>query len=191
MTESLEDKSEIATLMSGWLHRDLSQWDALAALFHPEATIEITWFRGPAADFVRRSKAMGASALTTRHFIGMPQLTFSGTKALAETPAIIVIQNHALGLGATTHSRFLDRVEQRDGGWRILERHCSYDISTIDFPRGPVVLDRQKLDRHPFEYAPLAYLLESGGFPVDGKFPTRGSTLETTLKNHARNWLTA
>ncbi|WP_213769246.1 nuclear transport factor 2 family protein [Caballeronia sp. dw_19] len=189
MIDRLEDEIEIATVMSGWLRRDLAQWDALARLFHPHATIEITWFRGTATEFVEGSRKTGASDLVSRHLIGTPQLQFNGTKALAETPAIIGVQNCKLGLGATTHARFLDRVEKRDNCWRIAERHCSYDISTFDFPRGPVEIDIDRLDRHRPEYAPLGYLLDTAGFPVEGPFPTRGSDLETKVREDAGDWL--
>jgi hypothetical protein len=132
---------------------------------------------------------MESGSLTSRHLIGAPYLRFNGARALAETPAIIVLQNHKLGLGATTHSRFLDRVERRERRWRIVERRCSYDISTFDFPRGPAEIELDKLDRHPLPYAPLAYLLESAGFPVRGVFPTRGSELEKNIRSDAGEWL--
>src|SRR5438309_10016156 len=37
--------------MTGWIHRDLGEWDQLRSLFHPDATIDITWFTGKAGDF--------------------------------------------------------------------------------------------------------------------------------------------
>ena len=48
----LEDRLSIADLMTGWIHRDLGEWDQLRSLFHPDATIDITWFTGKAGDFV-------------------------------------------------------------------------------------------------------------------------------------------
>ena len=42
----LKDRQSIADLMTGWIHRDLAEWDQLRELFHPDGTIEISWFEG-------------------------------------------------------------------------------------------------------------------------------------------------
>ncbi|MHA6761396.1 nuclear transport factor 2 family protein [Streptacidiphilus sp. PAMC 29251] len=55
MDARLEDCAAIADLMTAWIHRDLSEWDQLRGLFHPGATVEITWFDGLATDFVAGS----------------------------------------------------------------------------------------------------------------------------------------
>jgi hypothetical protein len=57
----LEDRLSIADLITGWIHRDLAEWDQLRNLFHPDATIDITWFSGKASDFVDGSMKMSAS----------------------------------------------------------------------------------------------------------------------------------
>jgi SnoaL-like domain len=56
MDVRLEDRAEIADLMSGWIHRDLGEWDELRNLFHDDATIEITWFDGTAGEFPLRGE---------------------------------------------------------------------------------------------------------------------------------------
>jgi hypothetical protein len=50
----VEDRLAIADLMTGWIHRDLAQWDQLRELSHPEGTIEVTWFEGLFTEFCRR-----------------------------------------------------------------------------------------------------------------------------------------
>jgi hypothetical protein len=37
--------------------------------------------------------------------------------------------------------------------------------------------------------APLAYLLEKSGFPVNRVYPTKGSNLEKTIKTKGQKWL--
>ena len=59
MQTNLQDRMDIADLMTGWIHRDLAQWDDLRTLFHPDGEIEITWFEGKASDFVDASMRMG------------------------------------------------------------------------------------------------------------------------------------
>ena len=189
MHARLEDRAAIADLMTGWIHRDLSEWDLLRDLFHPGATIAITWFDGPATDFVAGSARMGASDLRTKHVIAGPSITFNGDRALVETNAMIIAENTALELGCTAHNRFLDRVEKRDGVWRISHRDSSYDLSYFNFLTKAPEIDEEAVRRFPREYAALAYLLESSGFPIVREFPTRDSALEAEIKAAGTAWL--
>jgi hypothetical protein len=69
MQSYIADRLNIADLMTGWIHRDLGEWDSLRKLFHPDGIIEITWFEGKFTDFVDASVRMGASDLRTKHVI--------------------------------------------------------------------------------------------------------------------------
>ena len=189
MQTYLEDRLAIADLMTGWIHRDLEQWDALRALFHPDGVIEITWFEGLASEFVDASMRMGRSDLRTKHFIASPVVTFAGDKAIVETNAMIVGENVSLGLGCESHNRFYDRVEKRNGVWKIVNRKSIYDMGSFTFPRGVIEVEREVLERHPREYGPLAYLLEKSGFPVKRRFATKGSELEQAMKTAGEAWL--
>lgn len=191
MTTTLQDRQDIADLMTGWIRRDLGQWDRLRELFHPDGQIEITWFEGPAQEFVDASARMGVSDLQTKHLIAAPVVTFSadGARVISETNAIIVAENIDLRLGCNCHNRFIDRLEKRDGVWRIADRKSVYDFAFFTFPAGTVEIDQQELARHPREYGALAYLLEKSGFPVQRLFATRGSKLERDIKESAESWL--
>jgi hypothetical protein len=191
MQTVLEDRQSIADLMTGWIHRDLAQWDKLRELFHPDGTIEITWFEGLASDFVDGSMRMGKSDLRTKHFVSSPVVTFNGNKAIVETNAVVIGENVRLDLGVSAHARFYDRVEKRDGVWKIVMRQGIYDFGYFNFPQGVVEIDRELVKKHPREYAPLAYLLEKSGFPVKRVFATKGSELEKTMKANGQAWLAA
>lgn len=189
MQTYLEDRSQITDLITGWIHRDLGQWDELAKLAHPDGTIEITWFEGPFAEFVEGSKRMGKSDLRTKHLIGTPVVTFNGNKAIVETNAVIVGENVKLGLGCSVHNRFYDLAEKREGLWKLIKRQSIYDMGSFTFPQGLVDIDRDLVARYPREYAPLAYLLDKSGFPLNRLFATRGSELEESMRAEARAWL--
>jgi hypothetical protein len=189
MQSYIADRLNIADLMTGWIHRDLGEWDSLRNLFHPDGTIEITWFEGKFTDFVDASMRMGASDLRTKHVIASPVVKFDRNRAIAETNAIIVCENVLLEVGCSVHSRFYDLVEKRDGVWKIVKRHCLYDMGTFTFPRGIVGLDTVTIQRYPREYAPLAYILEKSGFPVTRVFATKGSDQEKAIKTSAQAWL--
>jgi hypothetical protein len=189
MQTDLVDRLAIADLMTGWIHRDLAQWDKLRELFHPDGTIEVTWFEGLASAFIDSSMRMGASDLRTKHFIASPVIEFNGTKAIVETNAIIVAQNMRLGLGCSSHNRFYDMVEKRDGNWKIVRRQSVYDMGSFTLPCGLVEIEPNLLERYPCEYAPLAYLLEKSGFPVKRVFATKDSELEKAMKAIGQAWL--
>ncbi|MFF0584360.1 nuclear transport factor 2 family protein [Streptomyces sp. NPDC003781] len=191
MTPTLQDRQDIANLMTGWIHRDLADWDGLRELFHPDGRIEVTWFEGPAGDFVDASARMGASDFRTKHLITAPVVTFSadGTRAVSETNAVIIGENVRLELGANGHNRFIDRIERREGVWRIVDRKSVYDFASFTFPAGLVEVDKAALAAYPREYGALAYLLDVSGFPVQRVFATKGSDLERTIKQSAHDWL--
>lgn len=191
MEATPQDRQDIADLMTGWIHRDLGEWERLRQLFHSDGRIEVTWFEGLASDFVDASARMGASDFRTKHLVMAPVVTFSadGTRAFARTNAVIIGENVKLALGCNAHSRFLDRIERRDGSWRILDRRCVYDFATFTFPGPPVEIDEAELANHPREFGALAYLLNASGFPVKRTFPTKGSAQEHDIKQSAHDWL--
>ena len=193
MSDQLNDRQQLNDLMNGWMHRDLGEWQQLRELFHPDGTIEITWFEGLAGDFVDGSMRMGASDLRTKHLIASPAVTFnaSGNKAILETNAIILAENVKLNIGCECHNRFYDLAEKRDGVWKLFHRQSVYDMGTFTFPLGPVEIDRRIAAKYPREYAALAYLLEQSGFPPGRVFATRGSDLEANMKAEGQRWLSA
>lgn len=193
MQHHIEDRLQITDLMTGWIHRDLGQWEALRQLFHPDSTIEVTWFEGLARDFIDGSMRMGSSDARTKHLIGTPVVSFNqdATKAIVETNAVIVGENVKLNIGCEGHNRFYDRVEKRDGIWKLLHRQSIYDMATFTFPMGLVEIDSAVVAKYPREYAALAYMLEKSGFPVKRVFATRGSRLEIEMKAAGLAWLQA
>jgi hypothetical protein len=108
------------------------------------------------------------------------------TKTIAETNSIVVADNAVLGVGCEGHARFYDRVEKRDGVWKIVDRQAIHDMGTFTFPTGFVELDKLAVQKYPREYAPLASLLEESGFPVNRVYPTKGRHLEKTIKARGR-----
>ena len=189
MSNTLQDRQDIADLMTGWIHRDLAEWDQLLELFHDDGTIEVTWFEGLFSEFVKGSQKMGNSGFSTKHVIGSPVITFNGDRAIVETNAIIIGENASLGLGCNGHNRFYDLVEKRDGVWRIVKRQSIYDMGNFTFPVGVVDIDQATVGKYPREYAALAYLLEKSGFPVKRVFATKFSQQEQEMKAKGKQWL--
>jgi hypothetical protein len=185
----LQDRLAIADLMTGWMHRDLAEWDQLRALFHADGVIEITWFEGKFSDFVDGSMRMNASDIRTKHLIAAPVVIFHNDKAVAEANAMIIAENTTLRVGCSVHCRFYDEIERRAGAWKIVKRQVVYDMGSFTFPFGIVDLDAETIQKYPSEYAALAYLLDKSGFPVRRVFATKGSVLEKTMKEAGQAWL--
>ena len=193
MQNQNNDRQQLNDLVNGWIHRDLGEWAQLRDLFHPDGTIEITWFEGLASDFVDGSMRMEASDLRTKHLITLPRITFNadGNKATLETNAVIIAENVKLNIGCECHNRFFDLAEKRDGVWKLFHRQSIYDMGTFTFPQGWVEIAQKDVVSYPREYAPLAYLLEKSGFPLGRVFATRGSELEAKMKAEGQRWLAA
>lgn len=193
MQNQNNDRQQLNDLVNGWIHRDLGEWAELRDLFHPDGTIEITWFEGLASDFVDGSMRMGASDLRTKHLITLPRITFNadGNKATLETNAVIIAENVKLNIGCECHNRFFDLAEKRDGVWKLFHRQSIYDMGTFTFPQGWVEIAQKDVVSYPREYAPLAYLLEKSGFPLGRVFATRSSELEAKMKAEGQRWLAA
>ena len=191
MQNQHHDRQQLNDLLNGWLHRDLAEWEQLRNLFHPDGTIEITWFEGLASDFVDGSMRKGASDLRTKHLIALPRVTFNafGNKAILETNAMIIAENVKLNIGCECHNRFYDLAEKRDGIWKLFHRQSIYDMGSFTFPQGPVEIEHDVLTQYPREYAPLAYLLAKSCFPLGRLFATRSSELEVEMKAAGQCWL--
>lgn len=187
---TLQDVADITALSNGWIYRDTARWDQLRGLFHADGIIEIGWFKGLFSDFVDASVQMHrAGAIQSKHLMALPLAEVRGDRAVAETNALLTGVNNALKLGFTCHTRFFDLIERRNGAWKIAKRNNIYDISFFSFPASPVAIDAETLTRWPWEYAPLAYVIEASGHVVASDHPTRGSVAEAALRQAGARWL--
>ncbi|MGW8665857.1 nuclear transport factor 2 family protein [Serratia ureilytica] len=188
--KTLQDTIDIAALTNGWIYRDTARWEELRGLFHTDGIIEIGWFKGLFSEFIEASIRMqGAAEIQSKHIMANPLIKIKGDRAVAETSAVLVGVNNRLKLGFTGYTRFFDLIERRNGVWKIYKRNNIYDMCFFSFPAGPIVIDQSKLARYPWEYAPLAYVIEASGHEVTLTHPTRGSEEEAKLYETGTNWL--
>ena len=187
--ERRDDYLEIADLVNRWLFRDTGRFEDLAGLFHPDAEIEVSWFKGAAADFIRASKERGAGGPGSKHLIGMPVVEFCGARAISETNVVIAIDRGPARLGCVQHGRFLDRVERRGGPWRLSKRVCVYDQGWLVGCGQPTEEERAIMAARPHLCAALAAALESLGASFGRELPVKGSALEQRLREEDLLWL--
>jgi SnoaL-like domain len=151
------DKYECAELIQSWgLYRDQGKWPELLATFVPEGQIAISWFSGSFAEFVDRCRKSFAAGQRSKHHIfpsvvrvgasgrsqhqpaktGVSALMSSRAmeRAVAETNIVIFVRQKIDGVlvDMTSHARFLDRLERRDGRWAIVERTAIYERDRLD-----------------------------------------------------------
>lgn len=194
-----DDKHEIAGLLIRWGHaRDSDDWETLAACFHDDATIHISWISAPATEFVARSRELAnrrKPGSHTKHLISGPWIRVNGDRAFSRCHVNLYIRAEIDGHEFDVQSwfRFFDLLERRDGVWRIARRTGVYEkdrIEPVD-PRG--VPDSLFADADFSAYPPaakyLCYLNRKSGRPPMADIVSVYSDEETALKETGENWL--
>jgi hypothetical protein len=192
----LQDQLAISVLMQTWaLARDTGDWDKLRATAHPGAAMTTTWFDGRFEDFVESCEASFSKGSRSQHFLGGTVAEIRGERAIAQTRMSINVRSQLDGIevDAVCTGRFFDRVERREGVWRLFRRSVIYEKDRIDpvDPGAKISLDPALLERFPVGYRHLAYLQTKNGAAVNPNLPTaRGEALEKLLRE-AKAWLAA
>jgi hypothetical protein len=189
---SLEDKYACAELIQAWgLYRDQHRWPELLSTFHPEGEIAVSWFRGPFKEFVEQCKRSGPS----KHLIFPALVRVAGERAVAETSIVILVRQGIEGLAVdmTARARFLDRLERREGAWRILERAAIYEQDRLD-PVEPstafgLVLKASTPAKYPEPYRYMALRLDAADRPLAEPVHYDGSAPTTELYTRYEAWL--
>lgn len=194
MNADLLERLAIGALAEDWaLARDTGDWEALRATAHAGASITTTWFDGSFDAFIGACQASWRKGSRSQHVLGGTAVRIRGERALAQTRMSIMVRSTLDGIevDAVCHGRFLDRVEKRQGNWRIAKRSVIYEKDRIDpvDPGAKLTLDAALLARFPEGYRHLAYLQTRNGAQVNPQLPTgRGEALDRLLQE-ANVWL--
>jgi len=178
---TLADKHACAELIQSWgLYRDQCRWPELLGTFHPDGEIAVSWFRGPFNQFVEHCKRGGPS----KHLISPSLVRVNGDRAVAETNIVILVRQviETIPVDMTSRARFLDRLERRQGAWKICERAAIYEQARLD-PVEPSdafarIMQAADAASYPEPYRYMAVRLAAAGRPLaepvhhDGSAPT-------------------
>jgi hypothetical protein len=132
------DQMQICDVRRRWaFNLDLGEWDALQSCFHPDASVTVSWYSGPASGFIERSRSMVGGRKPEehrKHWLGNMRTEIAGTRAVLETDVLVLIREYIEQdlFDYTSYARFYDLLEKRDGVWRILEWSCIYDKDRLD-----------------------------------------------------------
>jgi hypothetical protein len=110
--------------------------DLVLSCYWPGAHDDHGAFQGTAEDFAVWVRDVLAHFDVTMHFIGNQLVEVEGDAAHAESYCVAYHrrqardgqQGHDLVIGL----RYVDRLEQRDGEWRIADRRCVFDWTRQD-----------------------------------------------------------
>ncbi len=194
---STSDRLDCMDLIQAWgLCRDQGRWQQLLDTFHPDGIIAVTWFKGAFADFVEASKrAAAGSTSLSKHQIGWPLVTLQGDRAVAETSIAILGRATLQGVlvDNTSYGRFLDRLERRNGQWRITERVAIYEKDRLDPVMPGEAFNRfmaeTDFSAYPEAYRFLAHRLVSNGRKLASPIVVHGSAEADALYDRYRVWL--
>jgi hypothetical protein len=135
--QRLIDESAIRDLLAKY-PRALDRQDnaLLASLFHPDAIDDHGHYNGPATGFVEWMKRGARPGVHWTHHNGTQIIEMDGDVAQVETYCIALCRDDAAGTEGYAREtflrvRYLDRVEKRDGQWKIAHRRVVFSPSRI------------------------------------------------------------
>ena len=182
--------------------RDAGRWDEMAQYYHPESSIEVSWFKGSGADFVERSRlqaekvklqADGGERINF-HEMGYSVVDIAGERALAETPCTLHSFFPLDGIPCKTsgYVRLLWRAQRLGDTWLLAGLRCLYvrDYLTACSPGRQPKLDEAELATYRLSYRYVTYNLARLG--LDPKHDLPGADMPETVKvlrEGERAWL--
>ncbi|MBM3528842.1 MAG: nuclear transport factor 2 family protein [Alphaproteobacteria bacterium] len=192
----IADKLACSELVQAWgFARDQGKWDDLLAIFHPGGEIAVSWFRGPYPEFVAHCRNNFGKGTLAKHQLWPVRVTLNGSRALAETSVAILVRQTIDGIAVdlTSQGRFLDRIEKRDGAWRMVERAALYEKDRLDpvepSPAFAAMLAKADTAKFPAPYRYMAYRVEAAGRTLAEPVHYDGRAETEALKVRYAEWL--
>ncbi len=200
--EDIRTKQQVATdssavtdvIMRERLARETHDWAEDAACFHPDAVVEVSWFKGSGAAFVEAGR--NNPDTQTVHFDSMSPgvVWLKDDRAIADTACAVhtfsVLDD--IEVSTTSYTRLLWRVQQSGGQWLIRGLRGIYIRDTL-IPRDPnkvPKLDEGKLRGFRPSYRYLSYILTAGGSPAHNDLPgVDRPEMIAALRAAERAWL--
>ena len=190
----MSEKLEIIEVVQNWaLWRDAGEWERFRTVWHDDGWMTATWFQGPAAEFIKVSKAGFDKGVSILHFLGGSSVDLQGSRAIAQTK-MTISQRGSLDsevVDVVCTGRFYDFFEKRSGRWAIVRRQPIYEKDRMDpvDPSARITLDPDLLGSIPEGYRHLGYLQSKLGFKVKRDLPQLKGAAVEKLYRQGRAWL--
>jgi SnoaL-like domain len=190
------DKILCGELIQTWgFARDQGKWDDLAAIFHPGGEIAVSWFRGPYPEFIEHCRRNFGRGTESKHQLWPARVQVNGARATSETSVAILVRQTIEGIlvDLTSYGRFLDRLERRDGVWRMVERTALYEKDRLD-PVEPsakfdALMAGADAQKYPAPYRYMAYRVIASGRTLAEPVHYDGRAETEALKTRYAAWL--
>ena len=194
-TSELLDRVAVAdVIMRERLARETKNSAEEAACFHPDAIIEVSWFKGSAADFVEAGERNPATDTINFDSMSPAVISVKNDRAIADTACAVHTFSRLDGVevSTTSYTRLLWRTKRLKGEWLISGLRGIYIRDTL-VPCNPTQvpkLDEEKLSQFRPSYRHLSYVLAAGGRPVRDDLPgvDQPETV-AALRAGERKWL--
>jgi hypothetical protein len=197
--QQMLDEYAVKSLRQRWAFaRDHGEWDTMRACFHPDATVRVLWYQGPATGFLERTIANFAERApseSSKHWFGNQRAWVKGDRALLESDAMVLGRHQLDGhfFDFTLYIRLYDRIERRAGEWRILKMDAIYDKDRLDpvlagtIPPG--FFNGVDLAGPGAAVALMRWRLAKRGGKIPDDLPLGGSESERRLRAENEAWL--
>jgi len=150
--------------------RDQEWWDRWSDCFAEDSVVDLSWFTGSGAEFVRLTRLRSADGAWGRHRLSPPAVQVNGDRAWAELPLGIEFRISVGGVEAdlVSYCRSQYRAQCREGTWRISRITSIYerDGITASVPGTTLDLDPATFAAFRPSYRCLAWYLGQTGDDV-------------------------
>ncbi len=184
--------------------RDAGRWTEMASYYHPDSSIEVSWFKGSGAEFCNRSRIQGekvkqlndGSNRINFHDMGVTIVDLNGDRALAETACTLhsFFPLDGVDCKMTGFVRLLWRAKKLEDDWLIAGLRCIYtrDFITACNPNLQPKLDEAELASYRLSYRYVTYNLARLGLDPQNDLPgeDRPETVKV-VRDGEQAWLHA
>jgi SnoaL-like domain len=174
--------------------RDSRLWAEMAACYHPDAFVEVSWFRGGGAAFVEASRKIAGGPTLSFHSMSPAVVTISGDRAVAETACTLhgMTELDGVDVALVGYARLLWRALRLEDRWLIAGLRAMY-VSDMLLPRNPSrvpQVDDDVLRTFRPSYKYLSYIITQSGRPIQDDLPgiDRPETV-AALRDAEQQWL--
>lgn len=131
--QALIDRQEILDVLHQYAHgADRADEPRMADVYHPEAWDNHGSYNGNGREFAKQVCGRGPTERETMsHLLGQSQIKIDGDTAGTETYFNATIQRRVDDVRYIDMmgGRYVDKLERRDGQWRITDRVCTCEWS--------------------------------------------------------------
>jgi hypothetical protein len=189
------DRIDVADLiLRERLARDNQVWDEMAACYHPDSVVDVSWFKGSGAKFVELSKTAVRPGAINFHTMTPPVVNVRQDRATSETPCILrgYAMMNGVEISFEGHVRLFWRALRDGDGWLIAGMRCIYlkDEMRGRNPNRQPMFDDAKLETYRDSYRFTTANLVNLGFGVRDDLPgVDRPDLEAALRSGEQAWL--